>query len=53
MIKDRLGNVLWETLDAMDEALGEELRPIYEPAGRVRALVSHPWLADQLNATAR
>ena len=53
LIKDRLGNVLWETLDAMDEALGEELRPIYESAGRVRALVSHPWLAGQLNATAR
>jgi transposase len=51
LIKDRLGNTLWATLDAMDEALGEELRPIYETPERVRRLVSHPWLIDQVNAT--
>jgi transposase len=51
LIKDRLGNTLWKTLDAMEEAIGEELRPIYETADRVRRLVSHPWLIDQLNAT--
>ncbi len=51
LIKDRLGNSLWTTLDAMDEAIGEELRPIYETAERVRKLVSHPWLIDQVNAT--
>lgn len=51
LIKDRLGNILWQTLDAMDEAIGEELRPIYETAERVRRLVSHPWLIHQVNAT--
>ena len=52
LIKDRIANTLWATLEAMEEALGEELRPIYESAERVRRLVSHPWLVDQLNATA-
>jgi len=51
VIKDRLGNVLWGTLEAMEEAIGEELRPIYESAERVRRLVSHPWLILQANAT--
>jgi hypothetical protein len=35
----------------MEEAIGEELRPIYETAERVRRLISHPWLIDQVNAT--
>lgn len=52
LIKDRLGNVLWQTLDAMEEAIGEELRPLYENADRVRRLVSHPWLVLQANITA-
>jgi transposase len=52
VIKDRIANTLWETLDALEEAIGEELRPIYETAERVRGLVSHNWLIDQVNATA-
>jgi transposase len=52
VIKDRIGNTLWETLDALEEAIGEELRPIYETAERVRSLVSHGWLLEQVNATA-
>jgi transposase len=52
VIKDRIGNVLWETLDALEAAIAEELRPIYETAQRVRSLVSHPWLIQQANATA-
>jgi hypothetical protein len=32
-------------------AIGEELKPIYETAQRVRSLVSHGWLLDQVNAT--
>lgn len=52
VIKDRIANTLWQTLEALEEALGEELRPIYESAERVRRLVSHPWLVQQLNATA-
>lgn len=51
VIKDRIANTLWQTLEALEEALGEELRPIYESAARVRSLVSHPWLSEQVNAT--
>ena len=49
--KDRIANTVWPTLDALEEALGEELRPLYHSAERVRQLVSHPWLVDQVNAT--
>ena len=52
VIKDRIGNVLWASLAALEEAIGEELRPIYETSERVRRLVSHPWLIHQVNATA-
>ena len=52
VIKDRIANTLWKTLDALEEAIGEELRPIYQCAERVRRLVSHGWLMDQVNATA-
>lgn len=52
VIKDRIAHTLWQTLEAIEEALGEELRPIYESAERVRSLVSHPWLIEQVNATA-
>ena len=52
VIKDRIANTLWQSLEALEEALGEELRPIYQSAERVRRLVSHPWLVEQLNATA-
>ena len=51
VIKDRIGNTLWTTLEALEESMAEELRPIYESAERVRSLVSHGWLIDQVNAT--
>jgi transposase len=51
IIKDRIANTLWQTLEALEEALGEELRPIYESAERVRRLVSHPWLIQQVNVS--
>jgi hypothetical protein len=52
VIKDRIANTLWASLEALEEAMEEELRPIYESAQRVRSLVSHGWLVDQVNATA-
>lgn len=52
LIKDRIGNAVWTTLEAVEAAIGEELRPIYKLAERVRRLVSHPWLVEQVNATA-
>jgi hypothetical protein len=51
VIKDRAANTLWNTLEALAQALGEELRPSCESAGRVRGLVSHPWLVEQVNAS--
>lgn len=36
----------------MEEAIGEELRPLCENAEAVRRLVSHPWLVEQANAIA-
>lgn len=52
LIKDRIGNTLWATLEKIEEAIAEELRPFYESGQRVRQLVSHPWLVDQVNAIA-
>jgi hypothetical protein len=52
LIKDQIGNLLWKSLDALEAASGEELRPIYQTAQPVRRLVSHPWLIEQVNATA-
>ena len=52
LIKDRIGNMLYKTLEALEQAIGEELRPLWENAERVRTLVSHPWLIEQVNATA-
>lgn len=51
VIKDRLANTLWETLDDVEAAIGEELKPICETAERVRSLASNGWLVDQVNAT--
>ena len=52
VIKDRIANTLWPTLETLEDALGEELRPIYQNPDRVRQLVSHPWLINQVNASA-
>jgi len=51
LVKDRIGNVLWGTLEKLEAAIVEELEPVYESAERVRRLVSHGWLVDQVNAT--
>ncbi len=41
LIKDRIGNTLWESLDKLEEAIVKVLRPIYESAAEMRTLVSH------------
>jgi len=51
-IKDRIGNMLWAIMADLEQAIGEELRPLCEDAENVRRLVSHPWLVKQANATA-
>ena len=52
IIKDRIGNALWQAMSDLEEAISEELRPLCENAEAVRRLVSHPWLVEQANATA-
>ncbi len=52
VIKDRIGNVRWETIPDLEQAIGEELRPLCENSENVRRLVAHPWLVEQANATA-
>ena len=51
LIKDRIANTLWNTFEALEEAISEELQPLCQSAERVRSLVSHPWLLEQVNAT--
>lgn len=52
VIKDRIGNVLWDRFADLEQAISEELRPLCENADAVRRLVSHPWLVEQANAIA-
>jgi len=52
VINDRIGNVLWETIPDLEQAISEELRPPCEEAECVRRLVFHPSLIEQVNATA-
>ena len=49
VIQARVATARWATLAALAEAMGEELRPIYEGAERVRSLVSHGWLINEVN----
>ena len=51
VVKDRIGNVLWDTIADLEQSIGEELRPLCENPECVRRLVSHPWLLEQVNAT--
>ena len=52
VIKDRIGNILWNRFADLEQAISEELRPLHEDSQVVRRLVSHPWLVEQANATA-
>jgi transposase len=53
-IKDAVCNQIWPTLQAMEEAISEELRPLWKIPERVAQLVgTEGWLAAQLNASAK
>ena len=53
VIKDRIGNVLWETIPNLEQAISEKLCPLCDEAENLRGLASHPpWLVEQINATA-
>jgi hypothetical protein len=36
LIKDRIGNAVWTTLEALEEAIGEELHPLCKTAERLK-----------------
>lgn len=49
LIKDRIGNAVWNTLQEIESAIEEELRPVWQQAQRVRDLIGEGWLLHQLN----
>jgi hypothetical protein len=52
VVKDRIANVLWGTLEAIEADVAAELKPEFENAKRMRRLVSNSWLLDQVNVSA-
>jgi len=48
-IKDRIGNTVWNTMQEIQSAIEEELRPIWQQAQRVKDLIGDGWLLHQLN----
>ncbi len=52
VVKDRIANVLWGTLEAIEAVVAAELRPDFLEAKRVRRLGSNSWLLDQVNVSA-
>ena len=36
VVKDRIGNVLWDTIADLEQSIGEELRPLWENPECVR-----------------
>ena len=53
-IKDAVCNQIWPSLQAMEEAISDELKPLWNIPARVAQLVgAEGWLAAQLNASAK
>ena len=48
-IKDAVANQVWHTLAAIEDAIAEELRPIWKIPERVKQLIGENWLSAQLN----
>ena len=51
-IKDRIANTAWQTLDSIEAAIEEELRPLWQSGQRVRELIGNGWLLNQANSSA-
>ena len=53
-IKDAVCNKVWQTMEAIEAAISEELQPLWKIPERVARLVGEEgWLAGQLNASAK
>lgn len=50
LIKDATANRVFPTLEALETAIENELRPLWEDPQRVRALVGEGWMRTQVNA---
>lgn len=48
-IKSKISNVTWNTLPEIEAAIEEELRPIWQLPQRVKELIGHSYLVDQVN----
>jgi transposase len=53
LIKDKIANTIFSTLREIENAIAEELHPIWTQAQRVRSLIGEGWLLDQANATSK
>jgi transposase len=51
LIKDRIGNTLYDSLAAIEAAISEKLRPIWHGPERVRRLIGEGWLLSKTNAS--
>lgn len=51
LIKDPIGNILYETLPDIEAAISEKPRPIWHGPERVRSLIGDGWLLTKINST--
>ncbi len=53
-IKDAVCNKVWQTMEAIEAAISEELEPLWRIPQRVAQLIGEEgWLTAQLNASAK
>jgi transposase len=53
LIKDRIGNILYDTLPDIEPAISEKLRPIWHGPERVRSLIGDGWLLSKTNSSSK
>ena len=51
LIKNKIANRIFETLDQIEAAVSEEMQPIWKQAERVHQLVGQGWLLNQVNSS--
>jgi hypothetical protein len=49
--KDRIGSILYDTLNNIEAVIREKLRPIWHGQERVRSLISEGWLLAKTNCS--
>ena len=51
LIRDRIGNILYDTLTDIEAAISEKLHPIWHGPERVRKLIGEGWLLAKTNGS--